>query len=114
MPRSPTRTTCCCPACSRARLYGAGEHEAVMVPDIAVVADQARKLVMVLGKDNVIEARVVTLGPLIDGLRVVREGLKSEETIVVNGIIRAHPGKPVTPTVATIAEDGTIKDAAAK
>ena len=94
---------------ARARLFGAGEHEAVMVPDIAIVADQARKLVMVLGKDNMIEARVVKLGPLIDGLRVVREGLKPDETIVVNGIIRAHPGKPVTPTVATIAEDGTIK-----
>ena len=80
-----------------------------MVPDIAIVADQARKLVMVLAKDNMIEARVVTLGPLIDGLRVVRDGLKPDETIVVNGIIRAHPGKPVTPTVATIAEDGTIK-----
>ena len=80
-----------------------------MVPDIAVVADQARKLVMVLGKDNVIEARVVKLGPLIDGLRVVREGLKPDETIVVNGIIRAHPGKPVTPTEGTIAADGTVK-----
>ena len=94
---------------ARARLFGAGEHEAVMVPDIAVVADQARKLVMVLGKDNVIEARVVKLGPIIDGLRVVREGLKPDETIVVNGIIRAHPGKPVTPTETTIADDGTIK-----
>jgi len=94
---------------ARARLYGEGEHDAVMVPDVAVVADQARKLLMVLGKDNVIEARVVKLGPLIDGLRVVREGLKPDETIVVNGIIRARPGKPVTPTEATIAADGTVK-----
>lgn len=94
---------------ARARLFGAGEHQAVMVPDVAVVADQARKLVMVLGKDNIIEARVVTLGPIIDGLRVVREGLTADETIVVNGIIRAHPGKPVTPTETTVGADGTIK-----
>ena len=94
---------------ARARLFGAGEHQAVMVPDVAVVADQARKLVMVLGKDNIIEARVVTLGPVIDGLRVVREGLTADERIVVNGIIRAHPGKPVTPTETTVGADGTIK-----
>ena len=94
---------------ARARLFGAGEHQAVLVPDIAVVADQARKLVMVLGKDNIIEARVVKLGPIIDGLRVVREGLAADETIVVNGIIRAHPGKPVTPTETTVGADGTIK-----
>ncbi len=94
---------------ARARLFGAGEHQAVLVPDVAVVADQARKLVMVLGKDNIIEARVVTLGPIIDGLRVVREGLTADETIVVNGIIRAHPGKPVTPTETTVGADGTIK-----
>ena len=94
---------------ARARLFGAGEHQAVMVPDVAVVADQARKLVMVLGKDNIIEARVVTLGPIIDGLRVVREGLTADERIVVNGIIRAHPGKPVTPTETTVGADGTIK-----
>ena len=94
---------------ARARLFGAGEHQAVMVPDVAVVADQARKLVMVLGKDNIIEARVVTLGPVIDGLRVVREGLTADERIVVNGIRRAHPGKPVTPTETTVGADGTIK-----
>ena len=94
---------------ARARLFGAGEHEAVLVPDVAIVADQARKLVMVLGKDNIIEARVVTLGPVIDGLRVVREGLSAEERIVVNGIIRARPGKPVTPTETTIGADGTLK-----
>ena len=80
-----------------------------MIPDVAVVADQARKLVMVLGKGNVVEARVVQLGPIVDGLRVVREGLSQDERIIVNGIIRAHPGKPVTPTEATIGADGTVK-----
>lgn len=94
---------------ARARLYGEGEHEAVLVPDVAVVADQARKLVMVLGPNNIIEAREVKLGPIIDGLRVVREGLKAEESIVINGIIRARAGKPVTPTETTIGTDGSVK-----
>ena len=79
------------------------------MPDVAVVADQARKLVMVLGPNNIIEAREVKLGPIIDGLRVVREGLKTDESIVINGIIRARAGKPVTPTETTIGADGSAK-----
>lgn len=85
---------------ARVRLLGAGAHEAVLVPEEAIVSDQARKLVMVVGKDNLIEARPVVLGPLIDGLRMIREGLAPDETLVVNGVQRAHPGKPVTPEPA--------------
>jgi len=82
---------------ARARLFGAGVHDAVMIPDAAIVADQARKLVMVVGANDIVEARPVSLGPLIDGLRVVREGLAPAERIVVVGVQRAHPGQPVTP-----------------
>ena len=88
---------------ARARLYGAGEHDVVMIPDTAIVADQAQKLALVVGPNNVIEPRVLTLGPLVDGLRVVRTGLSKDDTIVVNGIIRARPGKPVTPVETPIA-----------
>ncbi len=87
---------------ARLRLFGAGEHDAVMIPDAAIVADQARKLVLVVGADNIIEARPITPGPMINGLRVIREGLKPEERIVVNGVQRAHPGKPVTPEETTV------------
>lgn len=79
------------------RLLGEADHDAVLIPDEAVVADQARKLVMVVGKENVIEARPVTLGPLIEGLRVVRSGLTADERIVVNGVQRARAGEAVTP-----------------
>jgi RND family efflux transporter MFP subunit len=85
---------------ARVRLLGAGAHKAVLVPEEAIVSDQARKLVMVVGKDNIIEARPVVLGPVIDALRLIREGLTPEDTIVVNGVQRAHPGKPVTPQEA--------------
>lgn len=85
---------------ARARLYGEGEHDAVLIPDVAVVADQATKLVMVVGKDDVVEARPVILGGLIDGLRIVREGLSAEDRIIVNGVQRARPGQPVTPVTA--------------
>ncbi len=85
---------------ARARLYGEGEHDALLIPDAAVVTDQATKLVMVVKPDNIIEPRPVRLGPMIDGLRVVREGLTAEDRIVVIGVQRARPGQPVTPTTA--------------
>lgn len=91
---------------ARARLYGEGEHEALLIPDAAVVTDQATKLLMVVKSDNIVEARPVLLGPLIDGLRVVREGLTATDRIVVIGVQRARPGQAVTPTTAAAADDG--------
>lgn len=85
---------------ARVRLLGEGRHKVVLVPDDALVSDQARKLVMVVGDKNLVEARPVVLGPMIDGLRVIREGLAPEDRIVVNGVQRAHPGQPVTPEEA--------------
>jgi RND family efflux transporter MFP subunit len=85
---------------ARARLYGEGEHEALLIPDAAIVTDQATKLVMIVGDDDVVEARPVTLGPLIDGLRVVRSGLSGGERVVVIGVQRARPGQKVTPQPA--------------
>ncbi|MGE3772796.1 MAG: efflux RND transporter periplasmic adaptor subunit [Gammaproteobacteria bacterium] len=88
---------------ARARLYGEGEHDAILIPDEAVVADQATKLVMVVKADDVVEARPVVLGGLYEGLRIVRDGLAASDRIVVNGVQRARPGQPVTPTTAAAA-----------
>jgi len=85
---------------ARVRLLGEGRHKVVLVPDDALVSDQARKLVMVVGDKNLVEARPVVPGPMIDGLRVIREGLAPEDRIVINGVQRAHPGQPVTPEEA--------------
>jgi len=85
---------------ARARLYGEGEHDAILIPEAAIVTDQATKLVMVVGADDVVEARPIALGPLLDGLRVVRDGLAADERIVVVGVQRARPGQKVTPETA--------------
>ena len=58
---------------------------------------------MVVGQDNKIQYRLVTLGPLVDGLRVARSGLAPGDRVVVNGIQRVRPGMTVTPT--TVAMD---------
>jgi multidrug efflux system membrane fusion protein len=69
----------------RVQLFG-GEYDALLIPDAAVVSDQARKIVFVVGKDNVVQARPVTLGALYEGLRVVREGLKPDDKVVLDGL----------------------------
>jgi membrane fusion protein, multidrug efflux system len=82
----------------RVQLYG-GEYDALLIPDSAVVSDQARKIVFVVGKDNVVQARPVTLGPLYEGLRVVREGLKPDDKVVLDGLANpmVRPGAKIAP-----------------
>jgi len=72
-----------------------GKH--IVIPPRAVVTNQTYKLVYVLGKDNIVEARTVELGPIEDGNRVVFSGLKAGETIIVDGLLYARPGAPVDP-----------------
>jgi RND family efflux transporter MFP subunit len=84
----------------RVRLIGSAPYEALLVPDAAVATDQSRKIVFVVKSDDTVEARPVVLGPLDDGLRVIREGLKAEDRVIVNGIQRARVGAKVTPQTA--------------
>lgn len=72
------------------------EVKAALISDRAVGTDQNRKFVYVVNGDGKAEYRPVKLGPVIDGLRVVRDGLKPGEKIVVNGLQRVRPGAPVT------------------
>ena len=83
---------------ARLQLLGSGKYQAVLINDRAVATDQDRKYVMVVNKDNILEYRAIKLGRVIDGLRVVLEGLKPGEVIVVNGLQRVRPGMPVQTT----------------
>jgi RND family efflux transporter MFP subunit len=89
---------------ARIQLYG-GEYDALMIPDSAVISDQARKIVFVVGPDNVVQAKPVTLGPLVDGLRVVRTGLTATDKVVLDGLANpfVRPGAKVVPQKAEIA-----------
>lgn len=80
----------------RVRLAASEPYEALLVPDTAIVTDQARKLVMTV-KDGTVTPKVVRLGPVQDGLRVVKEGLAADDQVIVNGLMRARPGTKVTP-----------------
>ncbi|WP_207791516.1 efflux RND transporter periplasmic adaptor subunit [Sandaracinobacteroides saxicola] len=86
----------------RMQLLGSGEYRAVLLPETAIGSDQTAKVVFVVGSDGAINPRPVTLGPLIDGLRVIRTGLKGDETVVINGLVRLRPGLQVQPKMTTI------------
>src|ERR1700736_3102214 len=85
---------------ARVRLIGSSPYEALLVPDAAIATDQSRKIVFVVKEDNTVEAKPVVLGPLDEGLRVVREGLKAEDRVIVDGLQRARVGAKVTPQTA--------------
>jgi len=89
----------------RLRLFG-GTHDALLIPDGAIASDQANKIVLTVAEDGTVGTKRVELGPIIDGLRVVRSGLAPTDRIVIDGLPRARPGQKVT------AEDGAIKAAA--
>src|SRR4051812_15189610 len=84
----------------RVRLIGSSPYQALLLPDAAIATDQSRKIVFVVKEDNTVEARPVVLGPLDEGLRVIREGLKAEDRVIVDGIQRARVGSKVTPHTA--------------
>jgi multidrug efflux system membrane fusion protein len=70
-------------------------HRALTVPDAAILADQSRRVVMVVTPDSLVAARAVVLGALSSGQRVVREGLNDSDEVIVGGLARVRPGDRV-------------------
>ena len=89
---------------ARVKLMGSNQYNALLINDSAVGTDQTVRYVLVVGADNKVEYRPVKLGPIIDGLRVVADGLKAGETVVVSGLQRVRPGSPVTPARVAMGE----------
>lgn len=86
----------------RARLLGSGTYAALMLPDDVIGTDQSRRFVYVVDDDNSVSYRSVELGPLIDGLRVIRSGISANDSIIINGLQRVRPGSTVAPEAGTI------------
>ena len=83
---------------AQARVAGAGAYDALLVPDSAVGTDQARRVVSVVAQDGSVTQTPVQLGPLVDGLRVIRSGIRPTDRIIIDGLQRAMPGMKVAPT----------------
>ena len=93
------------------RLLGSGAYPALLIPDAAVVTDQERRIVYVVGGDGVAHARPVGLGPISRGLRVVRSGLAGGEAVVVDGVQRLQSGKKVAARWTTLQPGPAAADA---
>jgi multidrug efflux system membrane fusion protein len=103
-----------------ARVAGSQAYEALLVPDTAIATDQTRKVVLVVAADGTVTPRPVELGPITQGLRVIRSGLTATDRIVIGGQQRAMPGQKVTaqpgritPVAANAAEAPTVSVPAA-
>jgi multidrug efflux system membrane fusion protein len=96
---------------ARVQIGGGAFKPALLVSDRAVNTDQSRKYVFVVSPENKAEYREVTLGPVADGLRVVRTGLKPGEKVIVNGLQRVRPGAPVAPQIVPMATPPAAPDA---
>lgn len=81
---------------ARVKLPGGSPHPAILINDSAIGTDQSTKYVLIVGADHRAQYRAVELGPLVDGLRVVREGLVPGDVIVVDGLQHVKPGSSVS------------------
>ncbi len=82
----------------RVRVPASPAYEALLVPDAAIGSEQTRKYVLVVGPDNKATERYVTLGQATaDNLRVIKSGLKPDDRIIVEGLMRARAGQTVNP-----------------
>jgi len=99
---------------ARVRLQSGGEYGGCLAKDDAVVTDLNQKYVYVLGKDNKVEYRAVDIGPMTDGLRVFRKGLREGDVVVVSGLQRVRPGAVVIAKKAVMAQSAGRSQAIAQ
>jgi RND family efflux transporter MFP subunit len=81
----------------RVQVAVAAPEEALFLPDAAIGTEQVRKFVLVVDGENIARPKYVTLGPIVDGLRAITEGLEPNDRVIINGLMRARPGAKVTP-----------------
>jgi RND family efflux transporter MFP subunit len=93
---------------ARIRLPSSSQYEALMIPDGAIGTDQTQRFAFVVNDQNTVEYRRVTLGPVINGLRVIRDGLKPEEWVIVNGVQRVRTGAQVDPEQQATPDDHAL------
>lgn len=82
---------------ARVRVAGSNIMKAVLIPDEAIMSDQAQKIVYIVDNKNIVERREVRLGQLEEGLRVILSGLNPDDLVVINGIQRVRPGMVANP-----------------
>ena len=82
---------------ARVQVPASAPYEALTVPDSAIGTEQVRKFIYVVDKDDIARQRFVTLGQVVDDLRVIKEGVSADDRVIVNGLMRVRVGQKVTP-----------------
>ena len=77
---------------ARLRVRGSAPYSALLVPDRAIATDQAQRFVWVVNQEQKVEYRQVTLGAHVGQLRVISQGLKADDWVVIEGIQKLMPG----------------------
>jgi RND family efflux transporter MFP subunit len=93
---------------ARVRIPGVGEYQAVLIRDSAISSDQGRLFVLTVDDKNKTVYRPIKTGPIVDGLRVVREGLSTSDRVIVSGLMSARPGVIVVPQVIPMSTNTTV------
>jgi RND family efflux transporter MFP subunit len=93
---------------ARIHVPGSRQYEALLIPDETMGSDQTQRFAFVVNDQNTVEYRKVELGPIIDGLRVVRGGLKPEDWVIVNGVQRVRAGDKVDPRKQAIPSGAAV------
>jgi RND family efflux transporter MFP subunit len=89
------------------RVPGSGRYEALLVPDSAVMTDQDRRNLLVVGPDNTAAVKPVQLGALFGNLRAITSGIGPDDRVIIDGQMHVRPGAPVSPVEGTIAANPT-------
>jgi len=87
----------------RVRIPGSEAYQAILIPDSAIVSDQSQKIVMTVAADGTVTPKPIRPGPTYQGLRIVRSGLTGDETIIIDGLLRARAGGKVAAQPGTFA-----------
>ncbi|MBV1693494.1 MAG: efflux RND transporter periplasmic adaptor subunit [Hyphomicrobiales bacterium] len=82
---------------ARVRVQGSPEYEALMLPEEAVGIDQTNRFVFAVNAEGVVARKPIALGPMVEGLRVIRSGLAADDMVIIKGLQRARPGNKVSP-----------------
>lgn len=81
----------------RARIPASEPYDAILIPDSAIISDQAEKVVLTVTADGTVVPKKIRPGPIYQDLRIVREGLSPDDTIIIDGVLRARAGAKVKP-----------------
>lgn len=84
------------------RVPGSERYSAILLPESAIVTDQSQKIALVVDGEGTVGVKILRVGPSYEGMRIIREGLSPDDTVIIDGLMRARPGSKVTPEMGKI------------